>query len=1843
MKKIISLFMALIFVLTMATPSFAAVAANEAVVAQSAEVYDDGGSGDILGKVIGAIEAIWNRIVDFFKSIFNFGSSVGTYDIVYYKDETKTEVHRTVSLAEGEEINDIDIPVKKGYTFKAWMPPLPSTMPDTGIEVWATWSINTYTIKFETGVDGVNVDSIQKDYNTVVDLPDLGEVNNRVLIGWETPSGVLIEMPNGQILLNANVTLRAKWGVKRTTITFDANGGDWEENIANDGVYKIRQEVGQKVAAPANPTRAGYEFEGWDGVVPVNQPSEDVTFKAVWKALDITTTWVVNNKVVDTQVTKAGSNISPRVSASPDDGYTFVGWKLDADGVVYNKFPIATPSVAAKFTAEFRPLSFTYSFKGMNGETVSSGSALCGTDITVPDAPEKIGYTFAGWVDGDGELLQLDVTNTFAVMPAEDVVYTATYTPIEYTITWDANGGTVNGNAVDETKVAFEADIIIPTAVKTGYVFGGWTPTVPATMPNNNLAFEAIWNPAGNTNYTVETYTMGLDGKYAVASAVKTGKTDSAVILSPEAKEGFTLNETSSVLEGIIAADGSTVLKVYYDRNKYDVTIDGVTNEYYYGATVKTPAAAEKEGHTFKGWKGTDGKLYAAESDMVVPAVDDYELIAEFEVNEYTLTFNYSANGTDSTVWYTAKVAYGAEIVAPAAPSVEGMYFEGWKTADGKDLPATMPATNLTFNAIFVSNVDLLIVTFDANGGIFPDKTTTTDRTVYRGETINLPQDPSKTDKRFAGWGLTADATETVVVGTMTSDKDITYYAVYVDITCEVTYIYKDIDGTVKTYIFNEGAENESETQIYTVTEGGSAEVIPPVLDAKTGYNKVSEWSLTKVNGKDVERNEDGTIKDEKIEEFETSDADYTREYYAEYIINEHNVTFVGDDKCNWAPEEEGAEAVLAETKSVNFDEMIVAPEAPDYIEDGYVFIGWYEGNEPVLFEDTLTIYAPGSDIAKVGDEEGYSDSSEYTFAAVYDYHKFVINYTYDGEVLHTEELMFGEAIEGFTPEESQIIKGMEFTGWAPIAIPETVNLEMFKTAVWDAELNAYVFEFTAVTAPLNYNIKFINCFKETLVVPFNTEITDEIISDPDAETGYTFTGWVDADGNPYTFPEYMPANDLEVYASWEINTHTVTWVINGEETVVEYVYDAEIVKPADPEIEGYTFMGWDKNIPATMPDESLTFEAIFEINSYKLTWNLDGVITEEILEFGEAIVVSVIPSKAGYTFIGWEGYTPGMTMPANDLELKALWLIKTFTVTWIVDGAESVETYKYGADIVKPENPVKEGYEFTGWTPEVAGTIGEENLTYAANFVACEYDVTFVSGEEYGDVSVTVSVPYGELVADYAPEAFKDATNTEGKYITGWAELEEGFTMPVPAEEEEFIYTAIWGTESYVFNFVYGEAETDVISVEAEFGGEIAEFEAPAKDGYEFIGWFDAEGNEVTLPMAVENDYGENGEKVEFAAEWNALPYEAVFNANGGDFGKETDEEGNPFIKTVETIEVLCGEAIEFPETPVRKGYTFLGWNGSDGSFVAAEEIATAEVAMPADGIEYIAYWEVKTFKITYNYAGGKDTDGADSKEITIPYGSVIPVPVVERDGYIFSTWDDVLVNNQILEDESDLEFTAVWIANTDTTYTINLYVMNTEGKYDDVPTKIIKSGTTDEIGLAEAVIDFPFDASYQDIDTTKSTSHLSTTITGDNKAIINVYVSRKQFAVYTEVEGETEKVTDYYYGAIIPEPVKPVETREHYNFKWVNYTAGMTMPAEDVTIKGEWIAEAFKITVASLGANKTAVYEIPFGENPAEYISNPSRDGYKFLGWDTPLPETMPAEDFTITALWEKVTEEA
>ena len=142
------------------------------------------------------------------------------------------------------------------------------------------------------------------------------------------------------------------------------------------------------------------------------------------------------------------------------------------------------------------------------------------------------------------------------------------------------------------TKVG--AQIVAPEAPsKTGYVFTGWDPAV-GVMGTEDVSFNAQFS-AGEVSYKVETYVMGLDGQYGAAETKTVpATTGAAVSIEPEAREGFTVAD-NSVLSGVVAADSSLVLKVYYSRNQYKLSVDGVESDVYYGAALNIAAPAARE------------------------------------------------------------------------------------------------------------------------------------------------------------------------------------------------------------------------------------------------------------------------------------------------------------------------------------------------------------------------------------------------------------------------------------------------------------------------------------------------------------------------------------------------------------------------------------------------------------------------------------------------------------------------------------------------------------------------------------------------------------------------------------------------------------------------------------------------------------------------------------------------------------------------------------------------------------------------------------------------------------------------------------------------------------------------------------------------------------------------------------------------------------------------------------------------------------------------------------------------------------------------------------------------
>ncbi len=170
---------------------------------------------------------------------------------------------------------------------------------------------------------------------------------------------------------------------------------------------------------------------------------------------------------------------------------------------------------------------------------------------------------------------------------------------------------------------------------------------------------------------------------------------------------------------------------------------------------------------------------------------------------------------------------------------------------------------------------------------------------------------------------------------------------------------------------------------------------------------------------------------------------------------------------------------------------------------------------------------------------------------------------------------------------------------------------------------------------------------------------TDEKAIEPDVPSrqGYQFTGWY-LDDTKYDFNAAV-TGDMTLTAKWTANSYTITFGTDGGSAVAPITqdYGTAIAAPANPTREGYTFMGWDKEIPTTMPAENMTITAQWRINQYTVTFDTDGgsAVASITQDYGTAITAPADPTREGYTFMGWDKKIP-TTMPAGDMTITAKW-----------------------------------------------------------------------------------------------------------------------------------------------------------------------------------------------------------------------------------------------------------------------------------------------------------------------------------------------------------------------------------------------------------------------------------------------------------------------------------------------------------------------------------------------------------------------------------------------------------
>ena len=162
--------------------------------------------------------------------------------------------------------------------------------------------------------------------------------------------------------------------------------------------------------------------------------------------------------------------------------------------------------------------------------------------------------------------------------------------------------------------------------------------------------------------------------------------------------------------------------------------------------------------------------------------------------------------------------------------------------------------------------------------------------------------------------------------------------------------------------------------------------------------------------------------------------------------------------------------------------------------------------------------------------------------------------------------------------------------------------------------------------------------------------------ADPTKE-GYTFIGWYNGESE-WDFETPVTA-DLTLTAKWQVNQYTITFKPEngGQDIVIKQDYGTAITPPAAPTRTGYTFAGWDREIPTAMPAENMTITARWQVNQYTITFKPENGGQDIVIkqDYGTAITAPANPTKTGYTFAGWDKTIP-TTTPAGDMTITAQW-----------------------------------------------------------------------------------------------------------------------------------------------------------------------------------------------------------------------------------------------------------------------------------------------------------------------------------------------------------------------------------------------------------------------------------------------------------------------------------------------------------------------------------------------------------------------------------------------------------
>ena len=308
------------------------------------------------------------------------------------------------------------------------------------------------------------------------------------------------------------------------------------------------------------------------------------------------------------------------------------------------------------------------------------------------------------------------------------------------------------------------------------------------------------------------------------------------------------------------------------------------------------------------------------------------------------------------------------------------------------------------------------------------------------------------------------------------------------------------------------------------------------------------------------------------------------------------------------------------------------------------------------------------------------------------------------------------------------------------------------------------------------------------------------------------------------TLADYQVADVWKDF--WDIQEYyldkkfCINYFVDGELYAVDSVKHGDTIMPlAEPQKENYEFSGWS-DIPETMPAEDITITGSFTPNTYTITYMVDEeIFAVDTIAYGDTIALIAEPTQEGYTFSGWSKVPE--IMPAEDIIVTGSFVINTYTITYVVDSVVyAIDSITYGDTIALLDEPIQEGYTFSGWS-EVPETMPAEEIVVTGSFVRNTYTITYVVDSV---VYATDSITYGDTIA------LLDEPTQEGYTFSGWSDA------PVTMPAEDIIIEGTFNVNYYALKYIVDNEPfaTDSLA----YGDTIILREEPQKEDFEFSGW---------------------------------------------------------------------------------------------------------------------------------------------------------------------------------------------------------------------------------------------------------------------------------------------------------------------------------------------------------------------------------------------------------------------